>query len=248
MEYAEHIEAIDREAARITAGLSAGPMELGVPTCPEWTLVDLATHLGQVCGLWSHVICEARGLPKAPFREPDPVERRAASFATWFRDQAALLVSMLGATDPRQEVWTFDPNNNSAAFIARRVANELAVHRVDVQLTRGEPQPIEGSLAVDGIDEIFEMITAWRREHPDTGSGKGESLQLSVTEPVAEWLVRLTPEGTVVEGGNGHADLTLQGTASDVELTLFDRPALGPLRRLGDERALNAWYKAFRFG
>lgn len=168
-------------------------MDVNVPTCPEWTLVDLGTHLGQFCGFWSHVLCEATERPKAPYTDPDPEERRPEWFAAWFEGQAAQLVDLLKATDHGQAVWTWDPSNGTAGFIARRAAHELAIHRFDVEATRSVSRPVDGQLAVDGIEEIFAMVAAWRAGGQDVGAGEGETLHLHAFDPAAEWTLTLTP-------------------------------------------------------
>lgn len=248
MEYHDHVKAVERESAAIATALRAGPLDVGVPTCPDWTLVELATHLGQFCGLWSHVICEGTGRDKTPYTEPSPEQRDAGWFAAWFEQQAGELFELLRATSPDAEVWTWDPSNETAAFVARRAAHELAVHRFDVQSARSSPEPIDGPTAVDGIEEIFAMIAAWRAGGRDVGSGSGETIHLHAREPDAEWTVTLSEGGTVVERRHAKADLALRGTASDLELALYQRPPLGPVEHLGDDAALDAWRRAFTFG
>jgi hypothetical protein len=164
-------------------------------------------------------------------------------------------VNQLRATPEDATVWTWAPDDQSARFVARRAANELAVHRFDAQLARGGPEPIDAALAADGIDEIFVMIDAWP-EPP--GRGDGETLHLHGTDRDDEWLLVLTPDGPHVERGGGEAShsgpkraaphLSLRAAVSDLELTLYQRPALGQIERAGDEAALAAWYRAFTFG
>ncbi len=247
MTYDEHVRAVEKESAAVVAGLRAGPLDVGVPTCPDWTLVELGTHVGQFCGLWTHVICEGTGRPKTPFTDSSG-QSESGWFADWYEELAGHLVEQLRTTDPDVEVWTWDPSNRKASFVARRAAHELAVHRFDVQAARSATQPIDGALAVDGIEEIFAMIAAWRAGGQDVGSGAGETLHLHATDPDSEWTVALSPEGTVVERRHAKADLALKGTASDLELTLYQRPPLGTVQSFGDGSVLDAWRRAFTFG
>jgi uncharacterized protein (TIGR03083 family) len=247
MDYEQHGLAVERESAAIVEGLRAGPLNVQVPTCPEWTLVELATHLGQFCGLWSHVICEATGKPKTPFEEPEQDEARAAWFAGWFEEQSGLLMKLLGSVHADTRAWTWDPGQNTAGFIARRAAHELAVHRFDVQSARSDPEPIDGQLAVDGIEEIFALVGAWRASAEDMGVGHNETLHLHASAPEAEWTITLSPAGPRVERSHRKADLALRGSASDLELTLYDRPPIGQVEHIGDDNALAVWHRAFRF-
>ena len=70
MDYEDHVSAVERESAMIVEGLRAGPLDVRVPTCPDWTLVDLSTHVGQFCGLWTHVLCEGTGPPEDTLHRP----------------------------------------------------------------------------------------------------------------------------------------------------------------------------------
>jgi uncharacterized protein (TIGR03083 family) len=248
MDYEEHVHAVEQESAAVARGLRAGSLDVRVPTCPEWTLLDLSTHLGQFCGLWSHVICEGTGRPKTAYADPVAGEHRAEWFADWYEEQAGHLVDQLRATGPEAAVWTWDPSNETAAFIARRAAHELAVHRFDVQSARDAAEPISGSLAVDGIDEIFAMIAAWRAGGQDVGSGSGETVQLHATDRDGEWNIELSPAGAIVERHHAKADLALSGAASDLELVLYQRPPLGPVEHRGQDNVLDAWVRAFSFG
>ncbi|MBI2169574.1 MAG: maleylpyruvate isomerase family mycothiol-dependent enzyme [Actinobacteria bacterium] len=239
MEYAEHIAAVEREAAAIVAALAATPLDTQVPSCPEWTVADLARHVGSFT-VWTHVLCEGTGRPKPPF--PDTPEGNA--LVGWVEELTGHLVSELRATPPDTTVWTWVTSDKSARFVARRAAHELAVHRFDAQLARGAPEPIDATLAIDGIDEIFLMRNDGEEAKPHLGSG--ETLHLHTAEGF-ERFIRLTPEGLVVSEEHAKADLALRGTASDVELVLFQRPPLGPVERLGDETVLDVWCREFTF-
>jgi len=247
MELDEYRAAVERECGAITSALRAGPVDAKVPTCPGWTLVELGTHLGQFCGLWTHVLCEAAGRPKTPFEEPPNDTPDAAWFAAWFGEQAGYLTELLGSVRGDTPAWTWDETNKTAGFIGRRAAHELSVHRFDVQSARGTPDPIDGPLAVDGIEEIFAMLRAWRAQGQHVGEGGGETVHLHATNPDAEWTITLTADGPKVERAHTKADLAVRGTASDLELLLYDRPTTGEVGRSGDESVLKAWKAAFHF-
>jgi hypothetical protein len=63
----------------------------------------------------------------------------------------------------------------------------------------------------------------------------------------AEWLVTLQPDRIDVTREHAKGDLALRGTASDLALLLFRRPALGEVTRFGDDAVLEAWYREFMF-
>ncbi|MGH9917477.1 MAG: maleylpyruvate isomerase family mycothiol-dependent enzyme, partial [Nitrososphaerales archaeon] len=239
----QHVEAIKRETEAIVAALRDDPIDLPVPSCPEWTLGELANHVGEFTGFWTHVLCESTGRPKTPF--PDMPSGNPSAVSDWYKQLAGHLIGELRATAPDTTIWTWVPDDKSTRFAARRCANELAVHRFDMQLARGRPEPIEAVLAADGIEEIFIMIEA--RSAP-TGQGNGETIHLHGIDRGDEWVLTLTTEGLVVDRHHAKADLALRGKVSDLELILYQRPTLSNVEHIGDGAALEAWHRAFTFG
>jgi len=244
VDYGEHRAAVERELDDFVRAVAAGPTDAPVPTCPGWGVAALVDHVGGFTGFWTHVLCEGTGRPLTPFPARPPGE----AMAGWFADVGSQLVQELAATPADQPVWTWHPDHQDAAFVARRAAHELAVHRFDAQAARGWPRPIDAALAADGIEEIFMMIDAFAARGDDTGRGDGERLVLHATDHGAAWLIRLTPRGLQVERGAAPGDLTLSGRVSDLELVLYGRPAIDHVERVGDPTVLDAWYRAFRFG
>jgi uncharacterized protein (TIGR03083 family) len=212
-----------------------------VPTCPDWTLADLTKHLGEFAGFWTHVLCEGTGTAKTPYTDPPS----GSALAPWFEEVSPHLVARLRATPPDTEVWTWKKDDQSARFVARRCANELAVHRFDAQTARETAKPIEAALAADGIDEIFVMIEAVPEP---SGKASGETLHLHATDSGDEWLLTLHGDRVEVDRRHAKADLALRGAVSDLELVLYQRPPVADVERLGDEGVLDVWYREFTFG
>jgi uncharacterized protein (TIGR03083 family) len=239
VEYAEHIEAVEQQTGAFTKALMRADAEARVPTCPDWTVRDLAKHVGGVLGFWSHVLAEGNGRPKPQFDdEPGP------AVGLWVVQIAGLLVAELKAASADTEVYTWNPKDHTAGFVARRMAHETAVHRFDAQTALGSPQPIEPpALAADGIEEIFVMVDAW----PGSGRGNGETLHLHSAEG-NEWLIAMNPDGLDVRREHAKGDMALRGAVSDLELVLYSRPPIGEVERIGDPAALDAWYRVFKFG
>ena len=238
MEYAEHITAAERETGAFARVLMKGDTGAQVPTCPDWTLLDLAKHVGGVMGFWSHVLAEGMGRPK-----PEILDEPGPAPAMWFTTIASALVGELKAARADTEVYTWNPKDHSAAFAARRMAHETAVHRFDAQMAIGSPQPIDPELAADGIEEIFVMVEAW----PESGRGEGQTLHLHSAEG-NEWLIAMNADGLEVRREHAKGDLALKGAVSDLELLLYGRPPVGEVERFGDDAVLDAWYRVFKFG
>jgi uncharacterized protein (TIGR03083 family) len=245
MGYDAHVDAVEREVADIVASLGSGPVDAAVPTCPGWTVTDLMRHVGEFTAFWTHVLCEGTGRPKTPW--PDMPE--GAGIVDWYRGVGDSLLSELRATPPDQVVWTWVEDRQNAAFIGRRCAQELAVHRYDVEAARGAAQPIDVALAADGVEEIFVMVDVFTARGEDqSGRGEGETLGLRPADRGERWVIAMTPDGLDVTRAEGAADLTLDGAMSDLALVCYGRPALGDVTRTGDGAVLDAWYRAFTFG
>jgi uncharacterized protein (TIGR03083 family) len=129
-----------------------------VPTCPEWTFRQLATHVGRG-HRWAAEIVATRATEPIPLREvPDgKFPENPGLRAGWLTASADLVADTVTAA-PDAVVWTFI-GERPAAFWARRRAHEVAVHLADAQLATGRAADIPPDLAADGISEWFEIIT-----------------------------------------------------------------------------------------
>ncbi len=251
LDAAAHVAHVRDEGALLVAAVADGPSTAPVPTCPGWSVHELAAHVGAFCGFWSHILCEGTGRPKATFEEAP----NDAGLTGWLDALVSTFVSELDATPAETAVWTwFDPDQ-SAGFVARRGAHELAIHRYDAQSARGETQAIDALLATDGLDELLGPLLV-TRDHP--GSGSGRAMALECTDTGARWIVSLGPDRISVTRpdagsnvgdhlGQRTPDLAVQGTASDLELLLYARPPLGTPEQIGDSSVLEEWYRDFTF-
>ena len=147
--------AADRYYAEITAstgalaGLIGGAdLTLRVPTCPDWTLRQLATHVGRA-QRWAAEIVSRRSPRPVAFRDiPDGrIPDDPAGHAGWLRAGADRLIAVLGQAGD-VPVWAFG-EQRPAGFWARRMTHETTVHGVDAQFAvaagdgppRGEERP-----------------------------------------------------------------------------------------------------------
>src|SRR3954447_20203112 len=142
--YAAHARA---EGAAI-ARAAEGHLEDRVPGCPDYDVGSLLLHTGAFGRQIGLVV------PAGEYVEPsfddvgdDPID--------WHRRGMAELSDALGEVAPDRITWTW-AGDRPALFWFRRAAQELAVHRWDVESASGEPSPIDTELAVDGIDEFAE--------------------------------------------------------------------------------------------
>jgi uncharacterized protein (TIGR03083 family) len=224
-----------------------------VPTCPEWTMRQLITHVGRA-HRWATTIVTTRSAVPIPFREvPDgrlPEDPR--EHADWLRTGAAGVIGAVGAAGDAQ-VWTH-PGPGPAWYWARRMAHETAVHRADGQIALGQRPQIDPVTAADGIDEWLGFLA-----EPDNGEGRaslaglqGKVLHVHVTDPGVvggEWMIRPAAGGVTVEAGHGKGDVAVRGPASDLLLVLMRRlpPGDPAVEVLGDAAVLDELLAATPF-
>ena len=244
MTYAEWVDIVEREAGALADALAGGPAEARVATCPDWEIRTLAHHIGEFTCFWTHVVCEATGRDKTPY-EPKPPNEPAA-MAEWYRRLAGHLVAELRATTADQPSWTWVPTEQHVGFIARRCANEIAVHRFDAESARGTPAPLTPESAAECLEEIPSLGAGWDEYVPE---GSGRRLHLCATDSGHEYVLTLDPAGLRLTREHVEdADLTLRGAMSDLLLIVYDRAPLGEVEHAGDDAVLDGWYKEFHFG
>jgi uncharacterized protein (TIGR03083 family) len=191
--------------ACLTADLSAP-----VKHCGDWTLYDLADHLGQG-NLWSATaVTEQRGDYEGPAAPRDP-----AALAPWFSDTAEVLLAALD-TDPSASAWTIAPPP-TAGFWQRRRCLETLIHRWDAEHALGINGQLDPALADDGVAEVVDTI-APRQVRLGRTSAPPHAVRLAATDTQSSWIL-----------GPGDPVATIRGTAASLLLLLWRRlPAADP--------------------
>jgi uncharacterized protein (TIGR03083 family) len=238
------------------AGLVGGAdLTQQVPTCPEWTLRQLATHVGRALR-WSAEIVATRSATFIPFREvPDGrIPDDPALHVQWLHGGAERLVVALrtAGSDP---VWTFG-GIGPASFWARRMAHETAVHRADAELAAGHHPEFAPDLAADAIDEWLGVLCgpAPGETDPRVAALPDDAmLHLHATDEVpagtGEWLIRREGSRITVEHGHGKGDTAVRGPAGKLLLMLVRRvpPDDPEIQVIGDAALLTGWLAATPF-
>jgi uncharacterized protein (TIGR03083 family) len=243
VEHQTYVAAIRREGDALARAARAAGLDAPVPACPEWTIADLLAHVGRI-HYWVADIVATRPQPPSEnwrHRDPPPLEERFA----WFEAGYPALADALGALSPDEDVWTWIPDDHSIGFWARRQAHELAVHRWDAQGAAGTREAIERELAVDGIQEVFDILPA--RPGRDPIRGDGETIHLHCTDGEGEWLIRFAPGGLEVTREHAKGDVAARGTASDLMLAVWGRIGADQLEVFGDASLLQRWQDLTRF-
>jgi uncharacterized protein (TIGR03083 family) len=214
-----------RDAREFTELLRSNDLSWPVPSCPGWSVKDLAEHLGGV-HRWAR---DAILLGRPNDREQLPGDRDTAD---WFEEGAHELLALLQISDPEAAAWTFGPDPKRVAFWDRRQALETMLHLWDGQTATGMQHGIDSDLAADGVAEVVEIMYP-RQVRSKRIAALPFSVRIIVTDQ---------PEAEYVLGGDGVAALpeavaTLSGSAVDLLLALWGRGGVERLNVIGDSRA-----------
>ncbi|MCH6161149.1 maleylpyruvate isomerase N-terminal domain-containing protein [Streptomyces marispadix] len=136
-----------------------------VPTCPDWTVRDLAVHLGNGHRRAAEVVRTRAtsflavddipghgGPPGVPEAHVAP-DAYAEALSNWLSESAQLVSDELRVAGEESPAWTFTGDRH-AAFWARRRTHETLVHRVDAAAAAGSSpgEPADEADAADGAD------------------------------------------------------------------------------------------------
>ncbi len=247
MEISAYLDSVRDNARQFAEATRAAGVDARVPTCPDWTVADLARHQGRVFQ-WISEIVESKAqeyVDRKPFEE----EAERSDPLTWLEASAEKALAVLGAADPETPVWNwFGPGPAPARFWYRRIAHETAIHRVDAESAAGRSgaskvEPAE--LAADGIDEYLDFLPL--RASRDKAFPLSGSYHFHTTDVEGEWVVVFDDNGVTIRREHAKADVAIRGPASDLELFLYNRGGSEGLETFGDPAAVAAWAEHIRF-
>jgi uncharacterized protein (TIGR03083 family) len=215
------------DALSIAAGKN---LRARVPSCPEWDVAELIRHIGQV-HRHKGAIVRHEGTEYPPGLELEPAPAGPEELVDWYEKGLDDLMETLSSRDPETPAWSW-AGDHRVAFWIRRMAQETAVHRWDVEAAVAEPQPIDPALSADGIDEMLEaFIPAEALPY----EGEEGTVHLHCTDTPGEWTVTLRRGAVpIYEPGHSKGDAAVRGTASDLLLLVWRRVGLDRLEVHGD--------------
>ncbi|WP_433302899.1 maleylpyruvate isomerase family mycothiol-dependent enzyme [Actinoplanes sp. CA-030573] len=241
--FSELLTLIEERSAALRGAAGLAPsFEARVPGCPDWSLADLITHLGQVQRFWALTTSQAdTSGPPTPEQRGDTDPR--GDLLTWFGESTRLLLDALRAAGPDTPAWTWWESSGApmtAQAIARHQVQEAAVHAFDAQEAVGKPEPLPAAIAVDGVAEFLSVGLSSLGPWPH----RPARVAFTATEGPS-WLVDLSPSGARFDPpASGDPLTTLHGSASDLVLALYKRIPRQDLRVDGDASVLDellAW-------
>jgi uncharacterized protein (TIGR03083 family) len=241
---------VERESAAMLTAVSAAPLSIRVPSCPDWDLGDLAIHMGGIQRWATHILKNAEPPSDGP---PTSALEDAISFLA---DGTQPLVEALRSANPDDECWNFTRINMTKSFWSRRQAIEVVAHRWDAQdavyQASGagalEPERIEGHLAATAIDEWVKLLVPrmFNRSKPQFSELVGD-VHIHCTDVPGEWSFEAIDGTFVVHDGHRKASAAVRGPASDVYLYLLNRASKDRVERFGNEALIDSWLNALSF-
>jgi uncharacterized protein (TIGR03083 family) len=224
----------------------AGPAA-AVPTCPEWTVLDLVAHQGMV-HRWAAALVRG-GRPEDEAVAAFEAEGRASSDPVGWLRGGAVEVTRAVTEAPEHPTAPVFLNDAPAprAFWARRQCHETTIHAVDAmsaslgRTPRADETWIDPVVALDGIDELLGGFLTRPRSRLRC---EEEALLVVAPDGATDWWeVSLGPRPAVVTrhrapyDGEADPDWELSGSAVELYLRLWNRsdptgPAEGDWRHL----------------
>ncbi len=242
------------ETARLATAVTEVESHTPVPTCPEWTLRDLVTHVG-TGHRWAAEIVEA-GLATPPPYDVIDAPQEQGAWAGWLTAGARRLSDAVRIVGPDRPVWTWQPDRTSGFWLRKMLHDEI-IHRFDAELIEGRLGDLASDLAADGVSDLLASIgTLSPNDAPDPifGGlvGAGETLQfvaIDASLTVGVWFVERTPAGVRWRHWPAPADVTVRAPARELLLVLNRRldPAQPGVEISGDRALFTQWLEHSKF-
>lgn len=257
LEFPALLQLIDERSTAFRAAVASAPsLDVQVPTCPEWTLFDLAQHIGEGRRDWAVTVAAGPAPAKSAAEGAPAAPREREALLAWLAESTEQLLDALRKAGPDRGCWTWwetsqSPQNCGA--VARHQLQQMAVHTYDAQITVGAPQPMPTEVALDGVEEfLFTCVattSAWPHKPAviDFHASEGRSWRLSLSADGARTTRLPRPGALSATAADQDADLahaSARGTADELVLILYDRIPFNSLQLDGDAGLfdqLSAW-------
>lgn len=153
------------ESRLFAEAIRLAPPEAPVPTCPEWSVSDLAWHLTEVHSFWARILSsgavsddEAGPVEESVPPRPESLEQ---VLSLYDKETAELLTQLEHRSDP-EPAWFWLDTHKTVGATRRMQAHEATMHRIDAQLAGGHPvSAVSPGLAADGLRHVLEVMWAW---------------------------------------------------------------------------------------
>jgi uncharacterized protein (TIGR03083 family) len=226
MDADRYLELIEQDAGLLADAARRAGLDAAIPSCPGWTVGDCVAHTAEV---YQHkVACIRLGRsPGADYQQAPPA---GVDVVDWFETSLVALLAELRQRGPAAPAYSWWPPDQTVGFWYRRMAQETAVHRLDVEDGAGTPTPIDAELAADGIDEVLDVFISegWDddvtpEEWGDVDPHAGEGKTIGIRAAGRTWRSTLGPSTIALDRSDGPADAYVAGDPESVLLWLWGR-------------------------
>ena len=228
-----YFELIDKDTERLLAVGERGLKEQ-VPACPGWDVAEVVWHVATV---YEHKV---RVMADNAWPDPWPPEWEFADDQEleFLRAAKHDLFEEFSRHDIAEQTTTFGADT-TIGFWARRMACEIAIHRVDGEQAHDDVTLIDDDLATDGIDEILKVTVAgpWWAERVQTEHPV--EARVAIESGGHRWLCDVQRQSiTVADDPSTPAAATVSGTPDAVFRWLWGRADDGEVTFTGDEEVV----------
>ncbi|MFG2823307.1 maleylpyruvate isomerase family mycothiol-dependent enzyme [Kitasatospora sp. NPDC048365] len=234
---------IDERSAAFRAAVAAAPsLDADVPSCPGWTLYDLANHLSEGDRFWAYIVLNTAPGDERPSKDGLAAPREREALTTWLADSTEQLLAALREAGPDRGCWAWwEPlaSSHMVAAVARRRVPESLIHTYDAQLASGTQQELPTTEALDAVEEFLATVCTGTDPWP----GEPATMDYHAAE-AGSWRQTVDAAGsrftrlTSAEAAESKPTAAIYGRASEIALLMYMRIPADSVRIEGNANLL----------
>lgn len=221
MDQRDYCDALENEIDRFAVVLETASLDASVPGCPDWSVRDLALHLGTVHRWAENLVSNLAPHRRSPTSMDLVLEPVNSS---WIREGGAQLLATLRAGNPSEPMWTWGADQHMGWW-SRRQLHETLVHRMDLEAACGANSHAPTVIAADAIDEFLVNLKCAEVFSPQVRElrGSGEVLQIVAADAKRSWSIQFQEDGFELTADVTPGEAALSGPAVELLLVLYRR-------------------------
>lgn len=208
----DYVEEYASAAKWFADHLAGGNTRVGVPGRPGWTVVDLATYLGNAHSWVATIVETGRAVRRFEDRPPSVKPRRLAQ---WYLGKAEDLFTVLRDTPPEKDCWNFAFGSGVVGFWARRETHETLLAGLDLAAAGGFEERMPLPMAGDAIDETL-TVFLHRMHARGYPAELVAPVSLRATDTGLTWVVEPAPRSGIPTQASGLEEPRLDRSAPRV--------------------------------
>jgi uncharacterized protein (TIGR03083 family) len=230
---AQHLAGLSEAMRAFVRYADRAGLEARVPTCPDWTVLDLVAHQGMV-HRWAAALLRGERPTDEEVDAYEVTGRESEDPLAWLGAGASALAEAVnGAPDDVDALVFLNDAPPAREFWARRQCHETTMHAVDALAAslgrppRPEEVWIDPELAGDGIDELLGGFLTRPRSRLRCDE---DALLVVRPDDLADWWEvdmgprpAVTTRRTTGDEAPDDADWELTGGAVELYLRLWNR-------------------------